>query len=138
MKNSIEPVCWKWWSFDRGETFYTVDDSEHIHSLLRLNYVLSSSVSVELPWELEDVGNSEDESLVDSSLTLKHLLRIDKLFGSTFATKHKDYIDPQNRQKAFYKGAKAFYDSLHGAVGAECIELDLGAVDAAYEVFLDS
>ena len=108
MKNAREPLCWKFWSFDNGQTFYTHDDSDPYqknHSILEMNGEAGF-------WESSvyaQNGSIED----DQDLSL--LLRLDKLFGTRYAPQHPDYripgLNPATVSRIKEQGIKEFLEA---------------------------
>ena len=143
MKNSKEPRCWKWWSFNDQE-YWTVDVTDIGSLLLRLRQLTDAELQDHEKrgiaigtWIPECVASEDGFSDIDR-FHITTILRVDKLFSTSFSTAHKDYIDPKARGNAFNKGAQSFKDFVHDSVCDGSIDLDINILDHAYQVFRES
>ena len=125
IKNAQDPQCWKWWSFDHQE-YWTVDTTDVIPILVKLRPTREDESDRDGGWETsgrwttEAVADTENPDRIDE-YPIDLILRIDKLFGSSFAKFHKDHYD-NNKQKRDSKMNMKREHMESGAVGlVNCI-----------------
>ena len=135
VKNAKEPRCWKWWSLEDADgDYWTVDMSEMVHVLLKMSlrsdedwnhehvkYLQHIHNDHPSMWKIESICNTEDEQHdFLNEYSIKTILKIDKLFGSSFARYHLDYILPTKKQK---QKSEFIFDPNHPVSSAGLMSL---------------